>query len=1024
VLRPTLSWFRLQKHGIEILVKSWQDVAVMVSTSDVSFWIDGREVRAHNGSQLLKAVLAVTEIPHICYHSDLMGSIRSCDTCLVEVNGELVRACATNVADGLRVKVLSERATAARAAAYDTILGNHMLYCTVCDNNNGNCRVHNTAIELQVKHQHHPFKPKPYPVDMSNPFYRYDPSQCILCGQCVQACQTVEVNETLTIDWEREHPRVLWDGGEQIAGSSCVSCGHCVTVCPCNALMEKSMLGEAGYLSGMPHAALEKMINVVKAVEPEMGYGAIVQVSQIESQMREDRTKRTKTVCTFCGVGCSYDVWTKDRHILKIVPMHGPTNQISTCVKGKFGWEFVNSLDRLQTPLIREGNTFRKATWEDALTYISNKLKKIKSESGPDAIGVIISSKTSNEDGYLMQKFARAVIGTNNIDNCSRYCQAPATEGLFRTVGYAGDWGSLEDIHHASLVVIVGANTAEAHPVVATRIKRAHKFHGQKLIVADIRRHEMAERADIFFRPRPGTDLVWLSAVARYAFDRGLEKKQFLSQWVNRVDEYKRSLEPFSLEYASRICEVPIETLEAVAQEIVTADGVCILWAMGVTQHSRGSDTSTAIANLLLVTGNCMKRNAGAYPLRGHNNVQGAGDIGAMPDEFPGYQSVEVPENREKFEKAWGVSLPAKTGMNNHEMVEAMHDGRVRALYLAGEDMISADSDANNVAAGFGKLELFVVQDIFFSETCRYADVILPASPALEKEGTFTNTERRIQRFYQGLPELGDSKADWKITQMLANSMGANWCYSHPSEIMAELASLVPLYAGVSYERLTQYDTLQWPVSADGTGQSVLYTNGFPFPDGKARLWPLEFHEPAEAPDATYDLLLNNGREIEHFHEGNMTNRVEGIHQETPERYLEISPELAKARKIATGQWLRVESRWGALKVKALITDRVSSNQVFLPLTSQEGPINILTGPHLDADTFTPAYKETAVRIQVLPDKGSNPVTKVSFRYSGKRTPQPGVEIERKWKRSDYHFPDPLGLVQILTSAKQDGSRG
>lgn len=988
---------------------------------DVSFWIDGREVKAEKGSQLLKAVLTTTEIPHICYHSDLMGPIKSCDTCLVEVDGKLVRACAEEVIAGSSVIALSDRAKDARHAAYDTILGNHMLYCTVCDNNNENCRVHNTALELKINHQQHPYTPKPYPVDMSNPFYRYDPSQCILCGQCVQACQTVEVNETLSIDWEREHPRVLWDGGEQIAGSSCVSCGHCVTVCPCNALMEKSMLGEAGYLSGMPHDALDQMIDVVKSLEPEMGYAAIMQVSQIESMMREDRTKKTKMVCTFCGVGCSYDVWTKDRHILKIAPLHGDANAISTCVKGKFGWEFVNHQDRLQKPLLRSGNTFREVSWEEALQFISSKMTKIKQENGPDSIGVIVSSKASNEDGFLMQKFGRTVIGTNNIDNCSRYCQAPATEGLFRTVGYAGDSGSIEDIHHSSLVVIVGANTAEAHPVIATRIKRAHKLHGQRLIVADIRRHEMAERADIFFQPRPGTDLVWLSAVAKYAFDQGLEKKDFLEKWVNGIDAYRESLAPFTLEYAAATCDLPVETLQKVAHEIVTAESCCILWAMGITQHSRGSDSSTAISNLLLVTGNYMKPNAGAFPLRGHNNVQGAGDIGASPNLLPGYQRVTDSEVRGKFEKAWGVPIPEETGMNNHQMVEAILDGKLHALYLAGEDMISADANASKIAAAFGKLDLFIVQDIFFSETCRYADVVLPASPALEKEGTFTNTERRIQRFYQAMPELGDSKADWKITQMVANSMGAGWTYTHPSQIMAELASLTPIYAGVSYERLEGYNTLQWPVDEDGSDQPLLYTERFAFPDGKARFWPLQFHEPAAAPDEEYDLFLNNGREIEHFHEGNMTNRVPGIHAETPERYLEVSPELAKERSIATGQWLRVESRWGALKVKALITDRVKGRQVFLPLTSQEGPVNILTGPHMDAATFTPAYKETPVRIQVLPEKGTNPLTKMSFRYSGKPTPQPGVEIERKWKRSDYHFPDPDALVQIALQTTPTG---
>jgi formate dehydrogenase major subunit len=383
------------------------------------------------------------------------------------------------------------------------ILGNHMLYCTVCDNNNENCRVHNTALELNVQHQNHPFTPKPYEVDMSNPFYRYDPSQCILCGQCVQACQTVEVNETLSIGWELDHPRVLWDGGMQIGGSSCVSCGHCITVCPCNALMERSMLGEAGFMTSIPQDSLNKLIDVVKDLEPEMGYGAIMQVSQTEAKMREERIERTKTVCTYCGVGCSYDVWTRDRHILKIAPLHGESNQISTCVKGKFGWDFVNSKDRLQRPLIRHENGFREASWEEALDLVAQRLGAIKQEHGPDSIAVIVSSKASNEDGYLMQKFARTVIGTNNVDNCSRYCQSPATQGLFRTVGYGGDSGSIEDMGLAAkLVMIVGSNTAESHPVIATRVKRAHKLHGQRMIVADVRMHEMAERADIFFRPR------------------------------------------------------------------------------------------------------------------------------------------------------------------------------------------------------------------------------------------------------------------------------------------------------------------------------------------------------------------------------------------------------------------------------------------------------------------------------------------------------------------------------------------
>ncbi len=986
--------------------------------SDVEILVDGKTVVAREGELLIETILrdGAVEVPHICYHSALMGPIQTCDTCMVEVDGALVRACGTKVAAGMKAVTQSKRAKDARSEAFDVILGNHMLYCTVCDNNNENCRVHNTARALNVEHQEHPFKPKPYEVDMSNPFYRYDPSQCILCGQCVQACQTVQVNETLSIGWELDSPRVLWDGGMQIGGSSCVSCGHCITVCPCNALMEKSMLGKAGYLSNIPKGSLDGMIDLVKAVEPELGYGAIMKVSEVEAKMREERIERTKTVCTYCGVGCSYDVWTKDRDILKIVPLHGDANQISTCVKGKFGWDFVNHEDRLRKPLIRTADGFRETSWEEALTLVAEKLGNLKKAHGPDSIGVVVSSKTTNEDGYLMQKFARAVIGTNNVDNCSRYCQSPATMGLFRTVGYGGDSGSIEDIGKSALVLIVGSNTAESHPVLATRVKRAHKLFGQRLIVADPREHEMAKRADIYFRPRPGTDLVWISAMSRYMFDHDHAKLDFIEQWVNGVDEFKKSLEPFTMEYAARICDVSIETLERVAKEIAAADTMCVLWAMGITQHTSASDGSTAISNLLLTTGNYMRPGCGAYPLRGHNNVQGASDIGAMPNNYPGYQSVTDAAIREKFEAKWGVTLPPQRGMDNHQMVEAVYEGKLRGLYLAGEDMISADSNANVVSGAFERLDFFVVQDIFFTETCRYADVILPGAPALEKDGTFTSTERRIQRLYRALPERDESKADWKITQDLANRMGAKWSYKHPSEIMDELASLTPLYAGVRYDRLEGYNTLQWPVAPDGTDQPILYLKEFAFPDKKARFYPVSFHEPDERPDVDFDLFLNNGRQLEHFHEGNMTHRVAGINEETPERYIEVSEELAQERGIESGRWARVTSRHGSLVIKVLVTGRVFGKQVYLPLLSQEGPVNILTGSHADAATNTPAFKETAVKLFLLPEKGTNPLKPLNFRFSGKPTPQTGVEVERKWKRKDYRMPGSERLVQIQSS--------
>lgn len=968
--------------------------------------VDGEPVLASEEDLLIDVLNRISvALPQVCYHEQL-GPLRTCDTCIVEVNGQLVRACETKTPRQGEVLIhKSEPAKKARAAAFDKILANHELYCTVCDKNNGNCTVHNTAELIHVKKQNIPWEPKPGAHVDRNAFYRYDPHQCILCGRCVEACQNVQVNETLSIRWEDEHPRVLWDGGAPIAESSCVSCGHCVTVCPCNALMENKMLGHAGALTGLPSPVLNTMIAAVKAAEPLTGLLPIFKVSDIESKTRPTVVKRTKTVCTYCGVGCSFDVWTggawqNERRILKVAPEEGPANGISTCIKGKFAWDFVNDPARLTKPLIRRDGELRQASWDEALDLIARNFRRIRQEHGPDALGFISSSKCTNEESYLMQKLARAVIGTNNIDNCSRYCQAPATMGLFRTVGYGGDSGSISDIAQATLVVIIGSNTAESHPVLATRVKRAHKLHGQKLIVSDLREHEMARRADIHLHCAPGTDIIWLCAAARWILDNGLAKTEFIEKWVHGLRDYRESLEPFTMDFAAERCGIPRETLEKVARMIATEERVCVLWAMGVTQHSNGSDTSTAISNLLLVTGNYMRPGTGAYPLRGHNNVQGASDCGSMPNTLPGYQKVEDEAVREKFGKRWNVKLSDRKGLDNHQMVDAMLEGKLRSLYLIGEEMHLVDANSNRVGEAFSKLDFFVVQDIFLTETSKYAHVVLPASPSLEKEGTFTSTERRIQRLYQVLKPLAESRPDWEILQDVANRLGANWRYHHPSEIMDEMAALTPLYAGVTYDRLAGYRSLQWPVAPNGSDQPLLYTKQFYFPDGKARFYPLHWREPAESAGGEYDLHLNNGRLLEHFHEGNLTYRVPGIQQNAPDTFVEVSAQLAAERGVTTGSWVRLESRRGHVRVRVLITDRVSGKELYMPMNSSTSPINVLTGSHTDPPTHTPAYKETAVRMQVLGDRGDSPLPRRNHRF-GRPTPQSGVEVERKWNKEN-----------------------
>ncbi|AGN83820.1 formate dehydrogenase subunit alpha [Enterobacter sp. R4-368] len=947
-------------------------------------------------------------LPHVCYHPAL-DPLQTCDVCWVEQAGKLVRGCTLRSHDGLVINSLDSQARAAREEGMDRLLAKHELYCTVCEHNTGDCTLHNTMVDMHIPIQRYPYTRKPYVKDHSNPFYTYDPDQCILCGRCVDACQNVEVNETLSIDYTMEHPRVLWDGGNQIAGSSCVSCGHCVTVCPCNALLEKSMQPDAGPFTSMRQSLKRPLIDVIKVLENSTGAEIISGISVMDTALRQQEIKRTKTVCTYCGVGCSFEMWTRDRQLLKVQPVvDAPVNGISTCVKGKFAWDFINSPQRLTTPLIRENDRFRPASWEEALTLVASRLLQTRDQYGPDSIGFIGSSKGSNEEAYLTQKIARAIIGTNSVDNSSRYCQNPATEGLFRTVGYGGDAGTIDDLQQAELVIIVGSNTAENHPVIASRLKAAKKHRGQKWLVVDPRRHEMAERADLHLRIHPGSDLVWASAMARYMFDHGYEDTAFLAERVNQAEAYRQSLTPFTLDYAAQITGIQEETLREAAELIGKAGSVCIMWAMGITQHSHGADTSTALSNLLLVTGNYGRPGTGGYPMRGHNNVQGASDFGCLKNFYPGYESVSDPQIREKWAKAWGVPaerLSLNVGQDNFMMVELARKEVIRAMYVIGEETAFSDADAENVHQGFTNLDFLVVQDLFLSRTAQFADVVLPGCPSVEKEGSFVNTERRIQRFYPVMEPLGDSRPDWWILTQLAARMGHDWGYQHPQEIMAEVAGIAESFAGVSYSRLEGWKSQIWPVNADGSSTPLLYSERFKSPDGRATLYPLSWQPPAEETDAEYDLLLNNGRMLEHFQSTNQSGQGGRTTSLSPVWFVEISPQLASARSLQEGDWVKLISRRGEVEVPVVVTDRVQGKVLFISIHQGKDGINQLTGEHHDPSVNTPAYKELAVRLETLerpplPD----PLPKHNFRH-GKRTPIDKVPVEEKWRREDYREP-------------------
>ena len=970
----------------------------------MEFKVDGNRIEAEEGELLIEALeRSGREVPSPCYHAAL-GPLETCDTCMVEIDGKLTRACSHRLeGPTTQVSFSSPRAQQARQEAYARIMGRHELYCTVCDNNDGACETKAAGKLVQIRHQKYSFEKKRPAIDDSNPFYRYDPNQCILCGRCVEACQNVQVTQTLSIDWSAESPVVQWDGGESIEGSSCVSCGHCVTVCPCNALMEKSAVGHAGNMTNLPDKVHRLAVDAVKSVEPVITLKPLFVVSDLDAKLRGYRNEVSKSVCTYCGVGCSFEVHHRKGKIHRIQPnIDSPANGISTCVKGKFGWSYIDSEDRLEAPLVRKDGELLPTSWNEAYEEIARRLTAIVAEHGPDSVGFISSSKITNEEVYLVQKMARAVFGTNNVDNCARYCQTPASKGLSRTVGIGADTGTMDDIDQASLVLVVGSNTPNSHPVLASRIRRRKKRGEMVLVVADLRKHDLVDWADTFIQPTPGSDLFWINAVAKIIWEEGLADQSFLDARVNGLDDYLKSLEPFTRERAAEISGLSVQTLVDLARRIGKAERVCALWAMGLTQHVDGADACTALCNLLLLTGNMGRPGTGGYPLRGHNNVQGACDFGALHNYLPGYQDLDDDEARSRYEAAWGgASIPSSPGLDNTTMVHAAHEGRLKGLFVVGEELRLVDAHTDFVEEALGKLDLLVVQDIFQSRTAELADVVLAAAPSFEKEGTFTNTERRIQRLEPIRAPRGDSKPDWQILTELAAHLGHDWDYAGPSAIMDEVASSTPIFAGVRYDRLQGFDSLVWPVAADGTDTPLLYQDGFAFPDGKARFHPVEWREVSERPDADFPVHLDNGRILQHFHEGNMTFRVEGMEDIVSGAYVEVSSELASQLSIVEGDLVSIRSRRGCVEVPAVLTDAISGSMLYLPLQSEgeHEEVNRLSSSVVDPDVHTPAYKEIAVTVEKVAGH-ARPLGK-NHPSRGHPTPRPGVEVEKKWARAD-----------------------
>jgi formate dehydrogenase major subunit len=912
----------------------------------ITIELDGRQVEAEAGETIWQvAQRHGTSIPHLCWHpAPGYRADGNCRACMVEVEGERVLAasCQRKAAAGMKVKTASERAKKSREMVFELLMADQ-------PEREGS---HDPAskfwnwVEAMGVTTTRRFPKDDRPVaDVTHSAIAVNLDACINCGLCVRACREVQANDVIGMAFRGHGSKVVFDFDQGMGHSTCVACGECVQVCPTGALMEKSLLDDAG-----------KRVNY--------------------------ETKSVDTLCPYCGVGCQTKVHVKDNKILYVDGRDGPSNNNRLCVKGRFGFDYIHHPDRLKTPLIRRdgvakdanmqirreeiGKYFREATWEEALARAASGLKSIHDRDGGDAIAGFGSAKGSNEEAYLFQKLIRQGFGTNNVDHCTRLCHATSVAALMEGINSGAVTAPFTAAKDADCIIVIGARPAENHPVAATYLKNAAR-RGAKLIVMDPRGQNqgIARYASHMLQFKPGRDVALLNAMLNVIVDEGMVDIQYVQAHTEGFEALKEKVKDFTPEKMEPITGIPAATVRDVARLYARSERSIIFWGMGISQHTHGTDNARCLIALAMVTGQIGRPGTGLHPLRGQNNVQGASDVGLIPMVFPDYQSVEDPVIRGKYEAFWKVELPPKSGLTVVEIMHAIKDGVIKGMYIMGENPAMSDPDVQHAREALAKLEHLVVQDIFVTETAWHADVILPASAHAEKWGTFTNTNRQVQIARPVLDPPGDARQDWALIQAIAQGAGLKWNYKHVSEVFTEMTQVMPSLANITWERLVREDSVTYPCDApDKPGNEILFARGFPTKSGRAKIVPADLLPPDEMPDAEYPLVLTTGRLLEHWHTGSMTRRASNLDSLEPEAIAGLNPREMDRMGVPPGGFIRVSTRRGEVVLKARADRDVAEGMVFIPFCFAEAAANLLTNPQLDPMGKIPEFKFCAAKVE------------------------------------------------------------